>query len=281
MGQALGGVPVDLDIRDALRQAGGQALLQGPEAGHPVGHLQARHLRGHPQAHDADEVFGAGPALVFLEAAVYQGPDRGPLLEVEGPHPRRAVKLVGRQAQQVHPQLLDVHRHDPHGRHRVGVHHHLVLLGDPGDVGDGFDGADLVVGQHDADEDGVGGDGLLHRPGVHQPVMIHVQGGNPVVQEAQGPERIQHRFVFDVGGDDVAALLPKADGRPLDGVVDGLGAAGVEDHFLGVRGIDEGGHLLPGLFQGLGRRMPHLVVAGRVAEDSLHIVDHRLFHFGV
>ena len=144
---------------------------------------------------------------------------------------------------------------------------HLVLLGDLGDIGDGFDGADLVVGQHDADENGLGGDGLLHRGWVHQAVLIHVQGGHPVIQEAQGAQGVEHGFVFDVGGDDVAALLPQADGHALDGMVVGLGAAGVEDDLLGV-GVEQRRHLTPGFFQGGGGRLAHLIVGGRVAEDG-------------
>ena len=88
--------------------------------------------------------------------------------------------------------------------------------------------------------------------GSTRPYLVHVQGGDAVVQEAQGAQRIQDRLVLDVGGDDVAALLPQADGDALDGMVDGLGAAGVKDHLFGF-GVDQGGHLGPGLLQGLRR----------------------------
>ena len=157
----------------------------------------------------------------------------------------------------------------------------FVLLGDLGDIGDGFDGADFVVGQHDADENGLRGDGLFHRGGVHQAVLVHVQGSDPVIHQAQGAQGIEHGFVLDVGGDDVAAFLPEADGHAFEGMVVGLGAAGGEDHFLGVGGVDQRRHLGPGLFQGGGGRLAHLIVGGRVAEDGLQVLGHRLFDLGV
>ncbi len=78
----------------------------------------------------------------------------------------------------------------------------------------------------------------------------------------------------------MAALLPEADGHALDGVVVGLGAAGGEDHLLGV-GVDQRRYLGPGLFQGRGGRLPHLIVGGQGCRNGLHVLDHRLLDLGV
>ena len=86
--------------------------------------------------------------------------------------------------------------------------------------------------------------------------------------------------MLDIGGDQVAALLPEADGHTLDGMVVGLGAAGGEDHFLGV-GVDQRRYLCAGLFQRRGGRLPHLIVRGRVAEHGLQVPEHRLFDLGM
>ena len=178
------------------------------------------------------------------------------------------------------PSFCDVHRHDAGGGHGVGVKGDFVLLGDPGDIGDGLDGADFVVGQHDADENGVRRNGPFHRGGVHHAVLVHVQGSDPIIQEPQGAQGIEHGFVLDVGGDDVAALLPKPDGHAFQGVVAGFRAAGGEDHFLGL-GVDQRRHLAPGVFQGLGGRLAHLILGGGIAQDGLDMLGHRLFHLGV
>ena len=184
----MGGVAVNFDLGDTFGQGLGQAIFETFNPGQALGNLGRGQLRGHAHAHNTDEVFGAGPALVFLEAAVDERPDGRAFADVEGADPRGAIELVGRQAQEIYPQLLHVHGDDAGGGHRVGVHHHLALPGDLGDVGDGFDSTDLVVGQHDADENGLGRDGLLHLGRVYQAIFIHVQGGNAVVQEAEGGE---------------------------------------------------------------------------------------------
>ena len=63
--------------------------------------------------------------------------------------------------QHIHAQLLDVHGDGTHSLNRIGVHPDAVLVGDLSDLLDGLDGADLVVGHHDADEGGIGADRSL------------------------------------------------------------------------------------------------------------------------
>ena len=52
-----------------------------------------------------------------------------------------------------------------HGLHRVGVEERRPLRGQPAAIcANGLDGADLVVGEHDGDQDGVRADGRLEHP---------------------------------------------------------------------------------------------------------------------
>jgi hypothetical protein len=87
VGQTLGGVAVDDDFGNAGHQTVPEFVPQGLDAGQALRHLLFGHLRGHAQAHDADEVLGAGPALVFLHAAVQQGPHPGAFATYSAPTP--------------------------------------------------------------------------------------------------------------------------------------------------------------------------------------------------
>ena len=81
------GWPLILISGMRLDQGLGQAIFESLNPGQAFGHLETGRLRGRAHAHDADEVFGAGPALVLLEAAVDEGPDGRALADVEGADP--------------------------------------------------------------------------------------------------------------------------------------------------------------------------------------------------
>lgn len=90
---------------------------------------------------------------------------------------------------------------------------------------------------------------------------------------------VEYRLVFKHSGDDVVALLVVHLRHALDRQVVGLGGAGGEDDLLGAGGINQVGHLLARLADGLFRRPAKgMVAAGRVAEGGRKIRNHRLDH---
>ena len=68
---------------------------------------------------------------------------------IQGTDTLGTVKFVGRQAQKVHPQLLDINRDMAHCLYRIGVERDLPLLEDLADLGNGLDSSDLIIGVHD------------------------------------------------------------------------------------------------------------------------------------
>ena len=135
----------------------------------------------------------------------------------------------------------------------VGVEEHTSLPGDGGDLGDGLDGADLVIGGHDGDEDGVGADGRLYRLRVHTAQGIHRQVGDRkalgLFQVLQG---VQDGVMLNGGGDDVPALAAPELGHGLEGPVVALRPAGGEEDLLGLC-VQAPGDLCPrGIQIGLG-----------------------------
>ncbi len=131
-----------------------------------MGHRRIEDGRSHLQclahASDAGHVLSACTVAGFLTAAIDQILGPYALAAVQGAHALGAVELVGAHGQHIHAQLLHVHRDGTHSLHGVGVHPHAMLVSDLGDFLDGLDGADLVVGHHDADQRGIGTDGSFH-----------------------------------------------------------------------------------------------------------------------
>ena len=101
---------------------------------------------------------------------------------------------------------------------------------------DGLDGADLVVGEHDGDETGVGPDGGLHLLRRHDAVFVDRQVGNFAALLLEALEGVEHGVVLEGGGHDVALVLGRAQAHAgTDGLVVPLAAAGGEVYFLRFR----------------------------------------------
>src|SRR2546428_542309 len=93
-------------------------------------------------------------------AEVQGDPDPRRLLpDVQRANPLRPVYLVRRERHQVDPHLLHVHGDLSDALGGITVEQDAFLLRDFSDLLHRIDRPDLVVGQHDRDEDGLVGDG--------------------------------------------------------------------------------------------------------------------------
>ena len=152
------------------------------------------------------------------------------------------------------------------------------------DLGNGENGADLVVSVHDGHQGGVGsngrsyllrgnGAGGAHRQQLHLKALFF--------QLLQG---VEHGVMLKGGGDDVLFALQRTpSGGGDNGLVVGLAAAGGEDDLLGVA-AQAPGHGLPGALQGFGGPLAHGVQAGGIAVIVLQTGEHGsqsgVAHFG-
>ena len=75
----------------------------------------------------------------------------------------------------------------------VGVEDDPLLLGELADGRDVLDRADLVVGEHDRDEDGLVGDGRADLVDVDQPVRLHRHVGHLEALPLQALAHVQAR----------------------------------------------------------------------------------------
>ena len=154
--------------------------------------------------------------------------------DVQGAHAFGALELVRGYREQVHVQCTDIQLHVRSRLHRVCVEQDSPVASHPlRDRGDRLDGADLVVGQHDADQDRLGRDGRFHVVGIDAAVAIHRQLHDLEPELLQVPDRVAHGVVLDRARDDSMPARLAGPGSALDGEVVGLGPAGSEDDLAG------------------------------------------------
>ena len=188
------------------------------------------------------------------------------------------VNLVRRQRQYIDVHGVDVDGNLADSLNGIGVEDDALLVTQLADFRHRLDDADLVVGKHDRNQDGLVVDGPLQVFDVDQTVGLHRQIRHAVAVLFKPLAGIEHRFVLGHLGDDVIAALLVHLGDALDGEVVALGRARGEDDLL-CRRADQFGDLLAGVFNGLfGFPAKGVIAAGGIAELSRKKRDHRFEH---
>ena len=178
---------------------------------------------------------------------------RGLRRTYSAPTPFGPVHLVRRQRRQVDARRVDVERDLADALDRVDVEERALLLDDRADLLDRVDGADLVVGEHDRDQDRLVGHRRSHRRRVDASVLLDRQVGDVEALFLEALAGVEHRLVLGLRRDDVvAAVLVELRGA-LDRQVVGLGRARGPDDLLAA-GADERPDLLARVLDRLLRR---------------------------
>ena len=154
-----------------------------------------------------------------------------------------------------------------------------MLVGDGSDLLDGLDGADLIVGHHDADEGGVGADGRFHVLGADVALGSGLDIGHFKAQTLQRSHAVHDGMVLKGAGDEVLLVLAGlGEGRALHGPVVGLGAAAGEED-LGGGSVDGLCHLCAAGVHELFGFVADAVMAAGVAAGTAQCFDHDGQHF--
>ena len=222
-GQAVLQTAVQAGFGDVLQDAVDDVVPQLLLVGHPLFQIGRGHLQRLAHTGDAGDVLSTGAVAGLLAAAVDEvlGPDA--LLAVQCAHALGAVELVGAHGQHIHAQLFDVHRDGTHSLHRIGVHPDAVLVGDLRDLLDGLDGADLVVGHHDADQRGIGADRSLDILRADVALGGGFDIGDFKAHALQRSHAVHDGMVLEGAGDEVFFILARlGEGGALHSPVVGL-----------------------------------------------------------
>ena len=226
VGQTGAAAAVQAGFRDVLEDAVDDVIAQLALVGHALIQMRRGDLQCLAHGSNAGHVLGACTVAGLLTAAIDQVLGPYALTAVQCTHALGAIELVGAHGQHIHAQLLHVHRDGTHSLHRIGVHPHAMLVGNLGDLLDGLDGADLVVGHHDADQCGVGTDGSLHVLGADVALGGGTDIGHLKAHALQCSHAVHDGMMLKSAGDEVLFVLAcLGEGGALYRPVVGLGAA--------------------------------------------------------
>ena len=154
MRQAMGGGAVDATIGDFGKNAGAELVAERADLSFVV--LREAMLgdvaSGGGKTAGEDDVGGAGAAAVFLVAAEDEGLEGGASANVKGADADGAADFVGGDSEIIHAEDLNIHWDFTEGLGGVGMEASAGGVDGLGEVGDGLNGAELVIGQHDGNE---------------------------------------------------------------------------------------------------------------------------------
>ena len=171
--EALLPAAVQPDVRDALRDAVDQPVAEGLHPGALLSHRGQCDLARFAQTDDAGDVVRARALAALLRAAVQIRGKPDSLADVERADALRPVELVAREREHIHAQFPDVDGHLADRLRGVRVEENPLLPGDPADLRDRLNHADLVVRVHDGDQHGLVGDGASDGLRVNKALAIH------------------------------------------------------------------------------------------------------------
>ncbi len=113
---------------------------------------------------------------------------------------------MSREGQHIHAQLRHLHRRLTHGLHRVCVQQHAAPSQQAAQFRHRLQGAYFIVGQHQAHQQGIRPQGLLHLSRADKTILVRRQIGNLKALPLQIAATVQHGRVFNAAGDDMPTL---------------------------------------------------------------------------
>src|SRR6266403_2402690 len=167
----------------------------------------ARNFRGLAKADDARDVFRSRTEAALVMAAIKKLAQTRATANVESADALWTVELVSGEGEQVDSKLVHVNRYFSCRLHGVGVEIDVPLLGDASYLIEGLDGAELVVGVHDGDQHSFRPYSSLQFVEIDLGFTICREESNAHRVLFQCLTRVQHRFVFDGGGNDVGKRI--------------------------------------------------------------------------
>ena len=205
---------------------------------------------------------------------MHKGIDRKAAAQIEDADSFWGVELVAGKRKHIDLLNADIDGNLTDRLYCVGVEWDPGLPADRPDLGNRKNGANLVVGIHDADQCGIGPDSLPYLSGGDQPLAVDRQIGNLKAFLFQHLHGMQHRVMLKIGGNEMPLPFPRSRRRrTFDRPVVRLGAAGGKIDFRGL-GVERFGDLLAGGFQRFFGLAPLRVDARGIAIPLGQIGEH-------
>ena len=171
-----------------------------------------------------------------------------------------AVQLMSGEGKKVDVHSFNINCYMTDGLHRIGVEKNSFFTADSPDLLYGHDGADLVVGKHNADEDGIASDCIADLFSLDHAVFVNGEISDLKTMLFQIFAGMKYRMMLDRRGDDMLTLALILFGNALESHIVGFGTAACEDYLV-ILGIERGSDLMPCILNGLMSFLPEIMQA--------------------
>ena len=210
VGERRRGIAVALDVGDRGERRGrrGRSVSARARAASRAMPPSVELGRGRAEADDAGDVLDAAAARALLRAADDERREPQPAAHQQRADALGAAELVRGDRAEVGAEADELEVDVAGGRARVDVHDDAALARLLDDGRGRLERADLVVGELDRDERGVGADRADHLVGVEAPGAVDADLGDR--EPVGAPAGVEHRRVLDGGGDDVTVSPARA-----------------------------------------------------------------------
>src|ERR1043166_8665428 len=190
----------------------------------------------------------SGAAAALVASAMDERFDRSSDLDEKRPHALRRADLVTGDRQEIDAEIVDLGRNLPDGLRGIGMKEDATVVSDARARRDRLNGPDLVVGVHDADENGARRDRLAQIVGGDLSGVVDREIGHSRAEARKKTARRHDRRMFDRRRDDVITLVAEGEKNAFEPEIVGLASTARENDFVAV-GSQEGGHLRAGILQ--------------------------------
>ena len=181
-----------------------------------MGPRSQRKLARLAEADCKQRALGSGATATLMASTVNKRFEPDAATHEQGADAFGRVNLVTGDGQEIDAKLIDIGRNLADGLGSVGVKQDSVLACNAGAIHDRLDGADLVVGMHDADKDRARCDRPAEIIGVDPACAVDRQIGHPCAKAFEKPAGFDDRWVLNPCGDDVIALVAKCEEYALE-----------------------------------------------------------------
>lgn len=178
-------VPVEHDtVAETLLQRVPKTIPQHADARH---RLQiAGERTGRTEANREQGAFGAGAPAMFMPGAMDQRLEPDPASDIERPDTLWCIEFVAGDGQQIDAKRVDLACNLADRLRCVGVKPDPTFPRNSTDLLDRLDRANLIVGVHDADQDGARRDGTTHVVGIDPARAVDRHIGHCRAEPARG-----------------------------------------------------------------------------------------------
>src|SRR5204863_2623295 len=152
VGRARRSASVYARMRNELEQALLQLVAERGDATGIFRERLARHFRGLGESHDAGDIFRAGAETALVMAAIEKLAQTRSTADIERADSLGRIQFVAGNRKQIHLERVDVDGNFSGGLHGVGMEVDVGFFSDAADFFERLDGAKLVIGVHDGDE---------------------------------------------------------------------------------------------------------------------------------